>query len=171
VKLRSLQLTRMFLRILECRHLVGIRYGGKYETLFSAPRQSETISTRPFSVGYILFTLRSRRWMAMSPRSSPRYAFATARHSKNDPTIRPHPLLHSRTKAAEHKLGYSSCVYELSVTATSAPLLMEWCSHSVSPDMEVFSHSQVLPHDLRTSRIVAGTGVTATVFVVERSRQ
>jgi hypothetical protein len=109
--------------------------------------------------------------MAMSPRSSPRYAFATARRSENDPTIRPHPLLHSRMKAAEHKLGYSSRVYEPSVTATSNPLLMEWCSHSVSPDMDVFSHSQVLPHYSRTSRIVAGTGVTAAVCVVERSRQ
>jgi hypothetical protein len=103
VKLRSLQLMRMFLRISECQHLEGIRYGGKYETLFSALRQSETISTLPFSVGYILFTLRSRRWIAMSPRSSPWYAFATARRSENDPTIWPCPLLHSRIKAAEHK--------------------------------------------------------------------
>ena len=91
-KLRSLQLTRMVLRISECRHREGVRYGGKYETLFSAPRQSETISTLPFNVVWILFMLRSNRWIAMSPRSSPRYAFATSRHSKNDPTIRPPPL-------------------------------------------------------------------------------
>ncbi len=159
------------MRISECRHLVGNQYGGKYETLFSAPRQSEMISTLPFSVGYILFMLRSRRWMAMSPRSSPWYAFATAKRSENDPTIRPCPLLHSRTKAAEYKLGYSSRVYKPSIMATSNPSLMEWCSHFVSLDMDVFSHSQVLPHDSRTLRIVAGTGVTAAVCVVERSRQ
>ena len=34
---------------------------GRYKTLFSAPRQSEMISTLPFIVGLILFMLRSMR--------------------------------------------------------------------------------------------------------------
>jgi hypothetical protein len=41
--------------------LQRILYGGRYETLFSAPRQSEMISALPFIVGLILFTLRSMR--------------------------------------------------------------------------------------------------------------
>ena len=161
-KLRSLQLIRMVLRISECQHLEGIRCGGKYETLFSAPRQPETISTLPFNVGWILFILRSNRWIAMSPRSSPWYVFAMSRHSENDSTIQPRPFAHSRTKAAEHKLEYNLLIYEPSVTATRELSLMERWIHSVPPGTVMFSHSHVLPHNLRTSRKVVGVWAPAS---------
>ena len=40
-KVRLLQFTMMFLRMSEWLHFVGMRYGGRFSTLFSAPRQSE----------------------------------------------------------------------------------------------------------------------------------
>ena len=167
VKVRSLQLTRMFLRMSECRHCKGILYGGRDETLFSAPRQSETILTLPVSVGWTLFTLRSSRCMAISPRSSPQYAFATVSLSKNDPTIRPRPFAHSLTKAAEHRLGYNLRMYEPSVTATRDPSWMERCIHSVPPVTITCSHSHVFPHDSRTSRNVEGCLVLVDICVVD----
>ncbi len=108
MNVRSLQFTRIVLRIPECQHLDGIRYGGRYVTHFSAPKQSNTISTLPASVGWILLMLSNIKWMAISPRSSPQYAFAMIKDSENDPTTLPRPLLHSRTNAAEHRFGNSS---------------------------------------------------------------
>ncbi len=40
-KVRLLQFTMMFLRMSEWLHFVGMQYGGRFSTLFSAPRQSE----------------------------------------------------------------------------------------------------------------------------------
>ena len=171
MKLRSLQCTRMFLRISECRHLDGMRYGGRYVTRFSAPRQSKTISTLPSRVGCILFTLNSKRWIAMRPRSSPWYAFATARLSENNPVTQPWPFPHSRTKAAEHRWGNNSLMYDPSVTATRDPSRIECCIHSVPPDTDIFSRSHVFPHDSSTSRNIDGVGLTSVVQAVERSRQ
>ncbi len=148
LKLRSLQFIRIVLSMSECLHREGIQYGGRYDTLFKAPRQSEMISTLPFNSGCILFTLSNSRCIAISPRSSPRYAFATAEPSENDPVIRPRPFLHSKTNAAEHRWGYNSLMYEPSVTATSVPLLIERCIQSVPPDTFMLSHSHVLPHSL-----------------------
>ncbi len=48
LKLRSLQFIRIILSMSECLHRDGIRYGGRYDTLFKASRQSEMISTLPF---------------------------------------------------------------------------------------------------------------------------
>jgi hypothetical protein len=121
-------------------------------TLFSAPRQSETISTFPKRSLCTLFMLSRIRWMAMMPRSSPLYAFATSDASKNVPTIHPRPLEHSRTNAAEHRLGYISRMYNPLVTATSDPLAMESCSQDSPPVTVRCSHSQVFPHNRRTPR-------------------
>jgi hypothetical protein len=71
--------------------------------------------------------------MAISPRSLPLYAFATSCVSKKDPNMRLQPLLHSRTNAAEQRLGYSSRIYDQSVTATSVPSRIACCSYSTPP--------------------------------------
>ena len=134
------------------RHHDGIRYGGRFFTRFNAPRQSETTSTLPDRSLCCLLTLRRIRCMASSPRSSPLYAFATDRASERDPTMRPRPLEHSMTNAAEHRFGYISRIYDLSVTATSEPSAMDSFIHDSPPDTCRCSHSQVFPHDRRMSR-------------------
>jgi hypothetical protein len=68
--------------------------------------------------------------MAINPRSLPLYVFATSCASENDPHMRLRLLLHSRTNAAEHRLGYSLRIYDPSVTATSVPSRIACCSHS-----------------------------------------
>jgi hypothetical protein len=57
VNVRSLQFTRIVLRMSEWRHRNWIQYGGNYVTHFNAPRQSDTISMLPASIGWILLTL------------------------------------------------------------------------------------------------------------------
>ena len=107
----------------------------------------------------------------MSPNSSPRYAFATSSCSENDPTIRPRPFEHSMTNAAEHRLGYRLRMYDPSVTATIEPSAIECCIHSVPPDTDILSHSQVFPHDSRTTRNDVGAFSGSAIGVVDRSRQ
>jgi hypothetical protein len=92
----------------------------------------------------------------MSPSSSPCYAFVTDSLSKNDPYTLPSPLLHSNTHAAEHRSGYSSRMYEPSVTATSVSFAIACRIQSTPPLTVRLSHSHVLPHDLRTSMKVQG---------------
>ncbi len=138
LKLRSLQFSKIVLSMSGCLHCAGIRYGGRYATLFSAPRQSKTVSTVPSNWGCILFTLSNRKCIANRPSNSPRYAFATADPSENDPVIRPRPLPHSKTNAAEHKWGYNSLMYEPSVTPTSVPSLIE----RYRPLVELICHSR-----------------------------
>ena len=136
----------------EWRHRDGIRYGGRFVTCFNAPRQSETTSTLPERSLYCLLTLSRIRCMASRPRSSPLYAFATDSASEIDPTIRPRPLEHSMTNAAEHRFGYISLIYDPSVTATSEPSAMDSCIHDSPPVTCRCSHSQVLPHERRIPR-------------------
>ncbi len=138
--------------MLEWRHCDRMRYGGRFITRFSALRQSETISTLSDRSLCSLFMLSRIRWMVMRPRSSPLYAFATNNAPENVPTMHPLPLEHSRTNAAEHRLGYISQMYDPLVTATSKPLAMESCSQDSPPVTFRFSHSQVFPHDWRISR-------------------
>ena len=66
----------------------------------------------------------------MRPRSSPQYALATARLSKNDPVIHPWSFLHSRMKAAEQSWGNNSLIYDPFVTGTNDPSLIESGIHS-----------------------------------------
>ena len=105
----------------EWRHLEGIRYNGKYVTLVEAPWQSKTIFTFPARSLCSLLMLKRMRWMAMGPSSSPLYMLATNNASKNIPMMRPQPLEHSRIKAAKHRLGNSSLMFDPSVTATKEP--------------------------------------------------
>jgi hypothetical protein len=109
--------------------------------------------------------------MAMSPRSSPLYAFATSNASENGPTTLPCPLLHSRTNAAEHRFRNSSLMYDPSVTATSVPLAIDLSSHATPPDTDMCSHSHIFPHDCSTSRKKDGAGVCMTLGAIESSCQ
>ncbi len=68
---------RMVLRMSEWRHHEGMRYEGRYVTRFSAPRQSKTILMLLDKLLCNLFLLNKIRWIAIRPRSSPLYAFAT----------------------------------------------------------------------------------------------
>jgi hypothetical protein len=99
-----------------------------------------------------LFMLSRIRCMAMSPRSSRLYAFATNSASKTVPTMHPCPLGHSGMNAAKHSLGYISRMYDPSITATSEPLVMDPCIQAVPPITCRCSHSQVFPHNQRISR-------------------
>ncbi len=98
--------------------------------------------------------------MAMRPRSSPLYAFATSSPSENDPTMRPCLIEHSRTKAAKHRLGYISWMYNPSVTATSEPSAIESCSQVSPPVTLRCSHSHVFPHKRRMPRKDEGAWLT-----------
>jgi hypothetical protein len=83
----------------------------------------------------------------MRPSNSPLYALATNNASKNAPTIRPQPLEHSRIKAAKHRLGNSSLMYDPSVTATKDPSEIDSQSHDTPPITCRCSHSQVFPQE------------------------
>jgi hypothetical protein len=111
------------------------------------------------------------RCIAISPSSSPRYAFATFVASVNEPEIRPCPLLHSRTKAAEQVCGKSSRIYDPSVTATSVPSAIERCIHDSPPVMVRFSYSHVFPHDISTSRNVDGVLTCGAVGATDVRRK
>jgi hypothetical protein len=142
------------------QHRSGIRYGGRCATLFSAPRQSETISMLPERSLCSLFMLSRIKWMAMRPRSSPLYAFATSSSSENVPLMRPCLLEHFRMKAAKQQLGYISRMYDPSVPATSKPSAMESCSQASPPITLRCSHSHVFPHKQRTPRKDEGARLT-----------
>jgi len=142
---KSLQWTRIVFRMSEWRHRDGIQYGGRFVTPFNAPRQSETTSTLPDRSLCCLLTLSRIRCMASRPRSSDSA-------SERDPTIRPRPLEHSMTNAAEHRFGYNSRIYDPSVTATSESSAMDSCIHDSPADTCRCSHSQVFPHKRRISR-------------------
>jgi hypothetical protein len=107
----------------------------------------------------------------MSPNSSPRYGFATSSCSENDPTICSRPFEHSITNAAEHRLEYNSHMYDPSVAATIEPSAIESCIHSVPPDTDILSHSQVFPHNSRTTKNDVGAFSGSAIDVVDRSRQ
>jgi hypothetical protein len=147
---------RIVLRMSEWQHREGTRYGGRYIMGFSMPRQSKTILTLPDKLLCNLFSLNKIRWIAIRPRSSPLYAFATDSISENDPTMHPHPLEHSITNAAEHRLGYIFRMYDPSVTATSKPLVIDSCIQVTPPETCRCSQSQVFPHDCRMSRKEVG---------------
>ena len=82
--------------------------GGKCLTLPISPKQSEMIVTNPLSAGDISFTLRRIRFVAISPRSSPRYTFSETVVSGNDPISLSVPFVNSKTKAVEQTFGYNS---------------------------------------------------------------
>ena len=85
-----------------------MRCGGKFSTLPIAPKQSEIIVTNPLNAGAISFMLRRIRCIAISPSSSPRYAFAETVVSGNEPISLPVPSVHSKIKAVEQTFGYNS---------------------------------------------------------------
>ena len=95
-------------KISECLHLLGMRCGGKCSTLPISPKQSEMIVTNPLNDGAISFILRGIICIAISPRSSPRYAFSETVVSGNEPISLPVPSVHSNMKAVEHIFGYNS---------------------------------------------------------------
>jgi hypothetical protein len=107
-----------------------------------------------------LFMLSRIKWMAMRPRSSPLYAFATSSPSENVPTMHPHLLEHSRTKAAEQRLGYIYRMYDPSITATSKPSAMESCSQASPPVTLRCSYSHAFPHKRRMPRKDEGARLT-----------
>ncbi len=124
-----------------------IRYGGRFVMRFNPPRQSKMTSTLPDRSLCSLLTLSRIRCMAIRLGSSPLYAFATNSTSEKDPTIRPCSFEHSMTKAAEHRFGYNSRIYDPSVTATSESSAMESCIHD-SPlhPIAITSMSVCIPH-------------------------
>ena len=85
-----------------------MRCGGKCSTLPISPKQLEMIDTNPLNAGAIYFILRRIRCIAISPRSSPWYAFAETVVSGNEPISLPVPFVHSKMKAVEHTFGYNS---------------------------------------------------------------
>ena len=85
-----------------------MRCGGKCSTLPISPKQLEMIDTNPLNAGAISFILRRIRCIAISPRNSPRYAFAKTVVSGNDPINLPVPYVHPKLKAVEHPFGYNS---------------------------------------------------------------
>ena len=105
--------------------------------------------TSPSSVLSMVLTASKIRRMAIRPRSSPRYALAADEPSENDPIIHPLPPKHSNTKAAEHKLGYRSLIYEPSVTATRLPGRIDSSIQWSSPTSHRESHIHVLFHSRR----------------------
>ncbi len=111
------------------------------------------------------------KWMAMRPRSSPLYAFATSSPSENVPTMYPHLLEHSRMKAAKRRLGYISRMYNSSVTATSEPSAMESRSQASSPVTLRCSHSHVFPHKRRTPRKDEGARLTVASSLEDARHQ
>jgi hypothetical protein len=82
----------MFFKMSESLQREGIQYGKRWTTRFNAPKQLDTTSTDPTSVLCTLFTLTSRCWVAIRPRSFPLYTLAASVDSKNDPTIFPRPF-------------------------------------------------------------------------------
>jgi hypothetical protein len=107
----------------------------------------------------------------MRPSNSPLYAFATSSASKMDPTTPPRPLLHSSMNTAEHRLGYSSLIYDPSVTATSVPVEIARASHGTPLYTDICSHNQVFPHDCNTSKNKLGVGFCWALGAVDRRRQ
>ena len=101
------QLKSILFKISKCLHLLVMQCGGKCLTLSIAPKQSEMIVTNPLSAGDISFTLHRIICIAISPRSSPWYAFAETIVSGNEPISLPVPSVHSKMKAAEHTFGYN----------------------------------------------------------------
>ena len=73
-----------------------------------------------------------------------------------EPVSLPLPLEHSRTNAAELRYGYSSFMYEPSITAMQELSAIEVAMQSRSPVMDRLSHIQVLPQPLITSQKVVG---------------
>jgi hypothetical protein len=65
-------------------------------------------------------------------------------------------LEHSRTNAAELRYGYSSLMYEPSVTAMQELSAIEAAIQSRSLVMDRLSYIQVLPQPLMTSQKVVG---------------
>jgi hypothetical protein len=61
-------------------------------------------------------------------------------------------------------LGYSSCMYDPSVMATSVPSAIDWCIHNSPPVIVKCSHSHVIPHNINNSLNV--DGVLARVAIV-----
>jgi hypothetical protein len=121
---------------------------------------------------WILLILRTIKWMiAIRPNNSPLYAFATSSSFEKNPTTLPHPFLHSRTKAAEHKVGYSSLIYEPSVTATVVPSEIDYSIQANPPDTDMCSHSHVFPQDCSTSKNMDSVGFCITHGAVERRCQ
>jgi hypothetical protein len=110
---------------------------------FRAPRQSKTASTVPERSLCILFMLNRIRWIAISPRNSPLYAFATSSASKKDSIKHPWPLAHSIMNAAEQNYWYSSWRYKPSMTATNVLFLMAFCSQLYPLVTKRCSHSHV----------------------------
>ena len=73
-----------------------------------APKQSEIIVTNPLNAGAILFMLSRIRFIAISPSSSPWYAFSKTVVSGDKPIILPVTSVHSKIKAVEKTFGYNS---------------------------------------------------------------
>ena len=77
-------MTSIFFKMSECLHLLGMRCRGKCLTLPISPKQSEMIVTNLLNAEAISFILCRIRCIAISPRSSPWYAFAETVVSGND---------------------------------------------------------------------------------------
>ena len=102
------------------------------------------------------------RWIAISPL----YVVATLECSGKEQKILPLPLVHSNTKAQEHRSGYTSRIYEPSVTAMQGPALIDSSSQLSSPTNHRDFHIHMLSHSLNTSNsdpgILSGWGEAAT---------
>ena len=70
------------------------------------------IVTNPLNAGAISFILRRIRCIVISPRRSPRYAFAETVVSGIDPISLPVPSMHSKMKSVEHSFGYNSRIVD-----------------------------------------------------------
>jgi hypothetical protein len=136
----------------ECLHLDGIQCGGKWTTHCRAPKQSDTTSTDPDREVWTLLMQTRRRWIAIRPSSLPLYALLPIESSAKDPMIHPRPVVNSRTKAVEHKFGYSCLMYDPSMTVTRELSWMAPGIHCVPPSINMCSHSHVHPQSCSTSR-------------------
>jgi hypothetical protein len=96
------------------------------------------------------------RWMAIRPKSSPLWLPVLGVCSTKEPVSLPLPLEHSKTNAAELRYGYSSFMYEPSITAIQELSAIEAAIQPRSPMMDRLSHIQVLPQPLMTYQKVVG---------------
>ncbi len=158
MKVRSQQLTSITFRMSECLHLDEIQHGSKWTTRCRAPKQSDTTSTYPDREVWTLLMLTERRWIAIRPCSLPLYALAPIVSSAKDAMICPRSFAHSRTKAAEHKLGYSCLMYDPSMTVMREPSWMAPGIHCVPPSINMCSHSHVHPQSQTRIETIPGKG-------------
>ena len=89
VKDRIVQLTKISFNLSECQHLVGMRCGGRFSTLPSAPSQSEYITARSLILRQTLFAASRIKFITIRPINSHRYAFTPWENSGKEPNTRP----------------------------------------------------------------------------------